>query len=325
MRIIVPGGSGLIGRALASSLTADNHEVIILSRNARYVKSLPRGARAEQWDARTAAGWGRLADGADAIVNLAGQSIAGESLFPILFRRWTSKQKRRIRDSRLHAGQAVLQAIEAAKQKPRVLIQQSAVGYYGTLRDEELTEEAYPGIDFLARVCWDWENSTSHAEVLGIRRAVIRSALVLSAAGGLLPMVLLPFKFFAGGRIGSGRQWFPWIHIADEVNAIRFLIENQNARGPFNLTAPNPITNAQLAKTVGRVLRRPSFFPVPGIALRLLMGEKATIVLEGQRPLPKRLLDRGYTFQFPELEPALRHLLERKRPSEPATMTTARP
>ena len=286
MRIIITGGSGLIGRALAASLAADNHEVIILSRNAQSVRSLPKGARAEQWDGRTATGWGRLADGADAIVNLAGESIAGESLLPILFKRWTSKRKRRILESRTNAGQAVLQAIEAAKRKPGVLVQSSAVGYYGTLRDEELTEEAYPGNDFLARVCWDWEVSTSQAEVMNVRRAVTRSGLVMSAAGGILPLMLLPFKFFVGGRLGSGRQWFSWIHIADEVSAIRFLIENANAKGPFNLTAPQTLTNAQFSKAIGRVMRRPSFIPAPGFALRLPMGEKATIVLDGRRPVP---------------------------------------
>jgi len=309
MRIIITGGSGLIGRALAASLAADNHEVIILSRNAQSVRSLPKGARAEQWDGRTATGWGRLADGADAIVNLAGESIAGESLLPILFKRWTSKRKRRILESRTNAGQAVLQAIEAAKRKPGVLIQSSAVGYYGTLRDEELTEEAYPGNDFLARVCWDWEVSTSQAEVMNVRRVVTRSGLVMSAAGGILPLMLLPFKFFVGGRLGSGRQWFSWIHIADEVSAIRFLIENANAKGPFNLTAPQTLTNAQFSKVIGRVVRRPSFFPTPGFALRLPLGEKATVVLDGQRPVPKRLLEMGFKFQFPEAEPALRNLL----------------
>jgi len=311
MRVIITGGSGLIGRALAASLAADNHEVIILSRNAQSVRSLPKGARAEQWDGRTATGWGRLADGADAIVNLAAESIAGESLLPILFKRWTSRRKRRILESRTNAGQAVLQAIEAAKRKPGVLIQSSAVGYYGTLRDEELTEEAYRGSDFLARVAWDWEVSTSQAEVMNVRRVVTRSGVVLSTKGGVLPIMLLPFKFFVGGRLGSGRQWFSWIHVADEVSAVRFLIDNPDARGPFNLTAPQTLTNAQFSKVIGRVMRRPSFFPTPGFALRLPLGEKATIVLDGQRPIPKRLLDMGFKFQFPEAEPALRDLLGR--------------
>lgn len=310
MRVIITGGSGLIGRALTASLAAEDHEVIILSRNPQRVTSLSRGARVEPWDGRTAAGWGQLADGADVIVNLAGESIGGNGLFSILLKRWTSGQKRRILESRLNAGQAVMQAIEAAQRKPRVLIQQSAVGYYGTLRDETLAEDAYRGIDFPARVCWDWEVSTSRAEVLGVRRVVTRSGLVLSASGGLLPVILLPFRFFVGGRLGSGKQWFAWIHVADEVSAVRFLIENANARGPFNLTAPQPVTNAELSKTVGRVMRRPSFLPVPGFALRLPMGEKATIVLEGQRPVPKRLLEMGFTFRFPELEPALRNLLK---------------
>ena len=311
MRIIITGGAGLIGRALAASLAADNHETITLSRNPQYVKSLPKNARAEQWDGHTAAGWGQLADGADAIVNLAGESIGGSNLFSILLGRWTRRRKRRILESRLNAGAAVMQALEAAQKKPRVLIQPSAVGYYGTLRDEELTEEAYPGIDFQARVCWDWENSTSRAEVLGVRRAVTRSGVVLGMQGGIFPVMLLPFKFFVGGRLGSGRQWFSWIHIADEVSAIRFLIENPGARGPFNLTAPQTLTNTQFAKAIGRAMRRPSFFPTPGFLLRIPMGEKAMIVLDGRRPIPRRLLDMGFTFRFPDAESALRDLLSK--------------
>lgn len=311
MRVIITGGTGLIGRALTNSLAADGHEVIILSRTLDRATKLPKGARAVQWDGRTASGWDSLADGADAIVNLAGESIAGESLFPILLRRWSSKRKRAILHSRLNAGQAVVQAIEAAAKKPRVLIQSSAVGYYGTLNTDELTEEAPYANDFLARTCFDWEMSTSHAEVLGVRRAVIRSGLVFSARGGILPVMILPFKFFAGGRLGSGRQWTSWIHIDDEIGAIRFLIDNPNARGAFNLTAPHPLTNAEFSKIIGRVMRRPSFLPAPGFALKLALGEKSSLVLEGQRPLPKRLLQMGFTFKFPEAEAALRDLLKK--------------
>lgn len=309
MRVVISGGTGLIGRALATSLAADNHEVVLLSRNPQYARSLPKGVRAVQWDGRTAAGWGQLADGADAIVNLAGESIAGESLLSILFKRWTGGRKRRIRESRLRAGEAVVQAIEMAKKKPGVLIQSSAVGYYGTARSGPLDESAPRGNDFLSSVCWDWELSTVNAEVMGVRRAVIRTGLVMSGKGGILPLVMLPFKFLIGGRLGSGEQWFPWIHIDDEVGAIRFLIENSNARGPFNLAAPQALTNAQFAKAVGRVMRRPSFFPTPAFAIRLPLGQKAMLVLEGQRPEPKRLLEMGYAFKFPEAEPALRNLL----------------
>ncbi len=310
MRVVITGGTGLIGRALGESLAADKHEVVALSRNPRHARSMPKGVKVQQWDARTAAGWGHLADGADAIVNLAGASIGGENTLAILFRRWTNRNKKRILESRLNAGQAVMQAIEAARQKPKVLIQASAVGYYGVLNAGPVTEDSPHGHDFQARVPWDWEMTTSQAEVLGVRRVVIRSGLVMSGKAGILSMVALPFKFFAGGRLGSGKQWFPWIHIADEVGAIRFLIDNPNARGAFNLAAPNPVTNAQLAKILGRVMRRPSFFPVPAFALRLLLGEKAILVLDGAQIVPKRLLDMGFTFKFPEAEPAFRDLLK---------------
>jgi uncharacterized protein (TIGR01777 family) len=302
MRIIITGGSGLIGRALAASLAADGHEVILLSRTPERATGLPVGVRAAGWNGRTAAGWSSLADGAEAIVNLAGESIAAG--------RWTPERKRRIRDSRLDAGRAVVEAVQAASNRPRVVIQASAVGYYGPHGDEEITEQTPPGNDFLAQaVVVEWEASTAPVEALGVRRAIIRTGVVLSEDGGALPRLMLPFKFFAGGRLGSGRQWFPWIHIADEVRAIRFLIDSQAASGPFNLSAPNPLTNAEFSRILGRVLGRPTLVPTPAPALRLLFGEMATVLLDGQRALPGRLLDLGFTFRFPEAEAALRDLL----------------
>lgn len=307
MRIIITGGTGLIGRALAADLAGDNHEVVVLSRRPEQVAGLPAGVRAERWDARTAAGWGALADGADAIVNLAGESIAGEGLIP---NRWTAKRKRRIRDSRLNAGRAVTQAVEAATHKPRVVIQASGAGYYGPHGDEQVTEETPAGNDWFEQVAVEWEASTAPVEALGVRRAIIRSGVVLSTEGGALPRLLLPFRFFAGGPLGSGRQWLPWIHIADEVGAIRFLIENPTASGPFNLTAPNLLTNAEFSRVIGRVLRRPAFVPVPAFALRLLLGEMSMVLLEGQKAIPRRLQEMGFTFRFPEAEAALRDLLQ---------------
>src|SRR5512136_1915747 len=204
MRIIITGGTGLIGRALAESLAADRHDVIVLSRSPEKA-IVPAGVRAERWDGRTASGWGTLADGADAIVNLAGESIGGESMVALIAKRWTPERKQLIRDSRVNAGMAVGQAIEAAKQKPRVLIQASAVGYYGVRGDEEITEDTPAGSDALARICLDWEATTANVEKMGVRRAVIRTAgVVMSTQGGALPFMLLPFRFFAGGRLGSG-------------------------------------------------------------------------------------------------------------------------
>lgn len=303
MRVIITGGTGLIGRALAADLAQEGHEVIVLSRSPeRHADRLPAGVRAERWDARTSEGWAHLADGADAIVNLAGESIAAG--------RWTPERKTRIRESRLNAGRAVVEAVQAATNRPRVVVQASAVGYYGPCGDEEVTEDHPPGSDFLARVCVEWEASTAPVEELGVRRPILRTGIVLSAEGGALPRMLPPFKLGLGGRLGSGRQWFPWIHIRDEVRAIRFLVEQENASGPYNLTAPNPVTNAEFTQALGRVLGRPALFPVPALALKLIFGEMATVLLDGQRAVPRRLLDAGFTFEFTDVETALRNLLK---------------
>ncbi len=301
MHILITGGSGLIGRALIANLTRDGNEVIILSRRPERIIGLPAGVSAKWWDGHTTEGWRSLVDGVDAIINLAGESISSG--------RWTKQRKRRILESRLNAGRAIVQAVEAAPRKPRVVIQASGVGYYGPCGDEEITEETPSGHDFLAQVAVEWEASTAPLETLGVRQVVIRTGVVLSTAGGALPRMLLPFRLFAGGRLGSGRQWFPWIHIADEVGAIRFLIENATASGPFNLTAPAPLSNAEFSHLLGERLRRPAFMPTPTFALRLIFGKMATILLDGQRVIPRHLLQLGFTFQFPEAGSALRDLL----------------
>ncbi|MCX7854808.1 MAG: TIGR01777 family oxidoreductase [Anaerolineae bacterium] len=300
-RIIITGGTGLIGRALAAELVAAGYEVVVLSRNPQRAHGLPTGVRIEAWDGHTSQGWGHLADGADAIVNLAGENIAGG--------RWTAERKRRIRQSRLDAGQAVVEAVRAAKQKPAVVVQASGIGYYGPHGDEEVAENFAPGEDFLGRLAVEWEASTAPVERLGVRRVVIRTGVVLSREGGALPRLVLPFRFFLGGPLGSGRQWVPWIHITDEARAIRFLLEKEDARGPYNLAAPHPVTNRELARALGHVLRRPAWFPVPAPALRLVLGEMSAVLLTGQRATPKRLLGEGFIFQFPEVGPALQNLL----------------
>ncbi len=308
MRTIITGGTGLIGQALAASLVADGHEVIVLSRRPERVTGLPAGVKVKSWDGHTAEGWGHLADGAQAIVNLAGESIAAG--------RWTVEQKRRIIDSRLNAGAAVVKAVEAIHTKPPVVVQASAVGYYGPGGDQEITEDAGAGSDFLAReVAAPWENSTGPVEEFGVRRVLIRTGVVLSAQGGALPRMLMPFKFFIGGRLGSGRQWFPWIHLADQVAAIRFLMHNSQARGAFNLSAPNPLTNAWFSQAIGKVIDRPAFVPTPAFALKLIFGEMSTVLLDGQRAIPRRLIEMGFRFQFPDAESALRDLLRPIYPS----------
>ena len=301
MRVLITGGSGLIGRALAANLARDGNEVIILSRRPERIIGLPAGGSAKWWDGHTTERWSSLVDGTDAIINLAGENISSG--------RWTDECKRGILESRLNAGRAIVQAVETAAHKPCVAIQASGVGYYGPCGDEEVTEEVPSGHDFLARVAVDWEASTAPLEALDIRRVVIRTGVVLSTAGGALPRMLLPFRLFAGGRLGSGQQWFPWIHIADEVSAIRFLIESKTANGPFNLTAPVPLSNAEFNRLLGQRLRRPALMPVPGFTLRLLFGEMATVLLDGQRAIPRHLLQLGFTFRFSEASSALRALL----------------
>jgi uncharacterized protein (TIGR01777 family) len=306
MRVIITGGAGFIGRALATDLAAAGYEMVALSRHPTQTTGLPAGVRVERWDGRSATGWGQLADGAHAIVNLAGENLAGGGFFPA---RWTPERKQLIRQSRLDTGQAVVAAVQAAQAKPAVVIQSSGIGHYGTRGDRVYTEADRPGTDFLAALTVDWEASTAPVERLGVRHASIRSGVVLSPTEGALYRLLLPYKLFVGGPMGNGRQGFSWIHPADEIAAIRFLVENPQASGPFNLCSPEPLTNAQFGKVIGAVLGRPSWLPAPAFALKLAMGEVASMVLEGQRATPKKLLDLGFQFRFPDAESALRDLL----------------
>ncbi len=308
MKVVITGGTGLIGCALAESLLEDGHQPVLVARRPDGGRGLPAGARLVRWDGVSAAGWGSEVDGADAVVNLAGASLAGDGLLAIPFQRWTRERKELILTSRVNAGKAVVEAISNAASRPRVLIQASAVGYYGT-GDEAVDEQAPPGSDFLARVCVAWERSTQAVEAMGVRRVIVRTALVLSRGGGLFPLIVLPFRLFAGGRLGSGRAWFPWIHIRDEVRAIRHLIETPQAGGPFNLVAPEAVRSADFTRALARILRRPALLPVPALLLRLALGEKSILVLEGQRARPRRLAEIGFTFEFPDLEAALRDLL----------------
>jgi uncharacterized protein (TIGR01777 family) len=307
MRVIITGGTGLIGKALGASLAAQGHEVIALSRNPAKAKDMPAGVSVEQWDASTDAGWGHLADGAGAIVNLAGENLGGG--------RWTKKRKAAILQSRRDAGAAVMAALAHATVKPGVLVQASAVGLYGPRsRDEVITEETGLGSDFQARTAFEWEATTAGAARLGVRRALARTGLAFSTRGGSLPIMLLPFKMvIAGGPLGSGKQYVPWIHIDDHVRALEFLIGDPAAQGPFNLSAPNPVTYREFAKTAGKVMGRPSFMPTPAFALRTVLGEMSQLVLGSKRQAPARLLEMGFTFKYPELEAALRDLIENKK------------
>lgn len=305
-RIIITGGTGLIGRALARQMAGDGYEVVLLSRSPERAAGLPQGVRAEKWDAVSADGWGHLADGAKAIINLAGESIAGERFLP---GKWTLERKQLILDSRVNAGKAVVAAVAAAASKPELVVQSSAVGYYGPLGDKPVSEDAPAGDDFLAKVTIAWEASTQAVEAAGVRRAVARIGLVFDKKGGSLYRLMLPFKLYAGGPLGSGGQIFSWIHIADLVNALQFLVETPEAHGPFNLTAPNPVSSEQLAHAIGKVMGRPAFIPAPAFALKLLLGEVATVVLTGQNALPDRLHALGYRFKYRKVRDALANLI----------------
>lgn len=313
MRVIITGGTGLIGKALAQSLVADGHEVVILSRNPKKYEGLtPAGITLAQWDGKTAAGWGQLADGAGAIINLAGENLAGSGFWPA---RWTPESKARIMDSRVNAGKAVVEAVEQAAQKPQVLIQASASGYYqndqnGKRGATVMTEDQPPGTDFQAEVVKAWEDSTAAVEAMGVRRVIIRTAVVLSLEKGAFRNLVWPFKVMQlSGPLGSGKQWFPWIHLDDEVAAIRFLMDNENASGAYNLSAPDMTTNAQFTNVLGKVMRRPAFMPVPAIAMKIAFGEVSTLVLDGWQAVSDKLQAAGYEFKYPTAESAIRDLL----------------
>ena len=299
-RVLVTGGTGLIGSELTAELAAAGYEVVVLTRSPESVEELPAGARAVGWDAETADGWGAEAEGALAVVNLAGEGIASGP--------WTEEKKRSIRRSRLDATAAVVEAFERASAPPAVLLQGSAVGYYGDRGDERLTEEASAGGGFLADVTVAWETASEPVEATGARRCLLRTGVVLSTEGGALPRMALPFKLFVGGPVGDGSQWVPWIHHRDEVRAIRFLLETEAASGPFNLTAPEPATNAELSRALADALHRPSFLRAPRFALQTVLGEMAQMVLTSQRVLPERLLELGFSFEHPQVDGALESL-----------------
>jgi len=310
MNILITGGTGLIGRALSAALFSKGHSITVLTRNPDKARdALHSGVLPVKWDGRSLDGWGHLIEETDAVINLAGESIAGDTLPAIFTHRWNNENKNRIRASRLNAGRALLSAIKNAKRKPRVFIQASAVGFYGPRGDEEISENTPAGSDFLAETCRIWEDSTAEIENMGIRRVIIRTGLVLAPKGGILPLILLPFRLFVGGPLGSGDQFVSWIHIKDQVNAIRFLLENEGAGGVYNFTTPYPVRQHELATIAGGLMRRPSFFPVPGFALKLVLGEKSILVLDGQRTFPEKLIADGFHFRYENLKTALNNLI----------------
>jgi uncharacterized protein (TIGR01777 family) len=299
MHVFLTGASGLIGRALAGALLSGGHAVTALTRDAAAAaRALPAGVRAVEGDPSLPGRWQEALARADACVHLAGEPVAAG--------RWTDASKARIESSRVASTRLVSEVIAAGG--PRVLVAGSAVGFYGTRGDEPLDEGAAPGQGFLAEVCQRWEAASRPAEARA-RVVQVRTGIVLARDGGALPRLVLPFKLLAGGPLGHGHAWQPWLHLADEVGLLLFALEDSRVRGPLNAAAPGPATSRDLARALGRVLRRPSLLPAPAAALRLLLGEVAEVVLASQRVVPRKALDLGYRFSFPDLEPALRDLL----------------
>lgn len=301
MHILITGGTGLIGTALTQRLLAENHTVTILSRNPDTY-SVPNGVNVVRWDGRSAEGWGHLMNEVDAVVNLAGVNLGGSL--------WTRKRKEQLLNSRLSAGHAVVEAFEKAERRPKVLVQASAVGYYAANEDSILDENSRPGEDFQGRLVQQWENSTQAVEFMGVRRVITRSGVVFARGAFILTMFLLPFRMMVGGPIGSGKQYISWLHIDDEVEGILFLIQNQEATGVYNLMSPEPVRNSEMGRTISRVIKRPYWFPVPAFAMRAVLGELSTVVLDSWRGDPSRLLELGFVFKYPNVESALRDLVK---------------
>jgi len=299
MKVIIAGGTGFLGRPLVRALAADGHDVVILTRGPE-----DRRANAIAWTPNGESGpWASAIDGAGAVVNLAGESIAAK--------RWTAAQKQKILDTRVLATRSLVSAIRTAGAPPPVFVSASAVGYYGPLGDEVVTEDTPPGSDFLARVCVRWEEEARRAASARTRVVCIRTGVVLEKDGGALPQMLPPFTFGAGGPVGSGRQYWPWIHRQDWIDLVRWAIRTPDAAVAINATAPHPVTNADFARALGRAMRRPAFMPAPAFALRLLLGEMAdALLLSGQRAVPRNAERGGFTFAYPRVDEALQAIFK---------------
>jgi len=300
MKILVIGATGLIGRSLCRSLSDDGHVVSAVSRSSEKSPDLAV-AELHQWDAQAGPLSQMALDGVDAVVNLAGE--------PIDARRWSDEQKRSIRDSRVVTTRNVVEGLRLVDPKPAVFVSGSAVGFYGDRGDEHLEETSPAGRGFMSAVCVEWEREATRATELGMRVVQIRTGVVLSAEGGALKKMIAPFKLGLGGPLGSGKQWFPWIHVKDIVGIFRHAILTAALAGPVNGVAPISVTNAEFTRELGRALHRPAFLPVPEMALRVLMGEMSSVLFGSQRVVPKAALASGYGFHHPLLPEALADLL----------------
>lgn len=298
MKILISGASGLVGTHLIPVLEAKGHEIF------RLVRKTPKSADEIQWDAKTGFSEkerGKL-ENFDAVVHLAGDNVASEN--------WSQDKKRRIRESRVAGTRVLVDGLSKCEKPPKIFVSASASGYYGNREDEILTEESAPGKGFLPEVCEEWEAESRRAEQFGARVVNPRIGVVLAKDGGALEKMLTPFKLGVGGVVGSGKQWMPWIALDDLINVILFALENNNLRGAVNTISPGIVTNGEFTKALGKVINRPTILPIPEFAIKLLYGEMGeTLLLQGQRMIPQKLQDVGFEFQYPDLEGALRHVL----------------
>ena len=297
MKVLITGASGLIGQALQKSFTEKGFDLLLASRKA------PEDERHIQWDIESGFSDPEKLEGINAVVHLAGENVSGL--------RWTDDKKKAIRDSRVLGTRNVVDAISKLKNRPKVLVASSAIGFYGERGDEEVTESSAAGDNFLADVSKAWEAESRRAEDAGIRTVLLRTGIVLSKGGGALSTMLLPFKLGVGGVVGSGKQWMSWISLDDEIAVINFAIENENLRGAVNAVSPNPVTNHDFTKTLGEVLYRPTFLPLPEFAVSMVFGEMGdALLLASTKVVPKRLTDAGFEFKYPELKAAIEHAVK---------------
>jgi hypothetical protein len=313
MRVFVAGGSGQIGRRLIQRLTERGEHVVLLTRDLARAQEKFHAVVGKSLatmsfvvgDPTEPGPWMQDVSGCQAVVNLVGEGIFN--------RRWSETFKLLLRDSRVQSTANLVQAIREATVRPEVLVQGSAIGYYGMPGDAELTEASPAGDDFLAQLCVEWE-AVAETVGHGVRLAIVRTGVVLDTIGGALKKMLTPFKMYVGGKVGSGKQWVSWIHHEDEVGILLLCLEHRAARGPINATAPLPVRNSELAKAIGEALGKPSGFPTPGFMLKLAMGQVAQIVLGSQKVLPQRAQELGYEFKFPDIQSALRDILKASPP-----------
>jgi uncharacterized protein len=307
MKILITGGTGFVGRKISSRLIRDRHECTILTRRPKKSNEAPTGISFLQGDPTEKGPWQNDIQKHDAVINLAGASI---------FKRWTKEHKKAILESRVKTTRNIVEGIPRHEKKPLTLFSTSAVGYYGFCGDEKLDESSPPGDDFLARVTQEWEKEAFKAKKKGARVVITRFGIVLGEKGGALGQMIPLFKKFIGGPIGNGKQWFSWIHMKDLCEAFIFLIHHPGLSGPVNVCSPHPVRNQDLAKSLGKVLKKPSFVPAPGFLVKLVLGEFGTVVLKGQRVIPQKLLSHDFKFQYPVIDKALKSIMSETRTLE---------